>query len=142
MHGSCPVAPPSASTGESSALWLLDREAGPAGRKTQALLYFTAGPCAGLNFSAPTLQKENKNEWDVEPSYVEAHDNQGIGGREPGWAFGLANKLRNFGCEEAEHQAVAKFELLWWGRGHSENWNLKHWPVEIFLFACHLRMSK
>lgn len=116
-------------------MWLLDREAGPAGRKTLALLYFTAGPCAGLNFSAPTLQKENKNEWDVKPSYVEAHDNQGIGEREPGWAFGLANEFRNCGWEQAEHLALAKFEPLWGERGPSKKLEFKALACRKFSFC-------
>lgn len=54
---------------------------------------------------------------------MEARDNQGIGGKEPGWALGLEDNLRNCVASrgQAEHLAVAKFELLWWwGRGHSE----------------------
>lgn len=74
--------------------------------------------------------------------WKEAHDNQGIGEREPGWAFGLANEFRNCGWEQAEHLALAKFEPLRGERGPSKNWNLKHWPVESFLFVCHLRMIK
>ena len=55
LHGSRPQAPPTASTGESSALWFLDREAGPAGQgKHRILLSSTASPLAGLNFQLKT----------------------------------------------------------------------------------------
>lgn len=56
----------------------------------------------------------------MEPSCVEAQDNRGTGGREPGWVLGLANKLRN----QLGGGRASEFELLWWGRGHSENFGI------------------
>lgn len=98
-HGSRPYVPPTASTGESSALWFLDR-GGRAGRagKHRLLLSSTASPFAGLNFQLQTCKKKTQAKgWDVEPSCVKMQYSQGTGGRESGLALllVLANKHIN-----------------------------------------------
>lgn len=61
LHGSCPQAPPTASTRESSVLWFLDREAGPAGQgKHWLLLSGTASPFTGVNFQLKTCKKNQQ----------------------------------------------------------------------------------
>lgn len=40
---------------------------------------------------------------------MEAHDNRGNGGREPGWALGLANELRK--CVAGRRQSIWLWRL-------------------------------
>lgn len=77
--------PQPASTGESSALWFLDREAGPAGQgKHRPLLSSTASPFAGLNFQLKTCKKKKKvaesGLWNL--AVWKCVYSQGAGGRE------------------------------------------------------------
>lgn len=92
LHGSRPEARPSASTGESSALWFLDREAGPAGQGNTGFFYpAQPAPLLALTSSSKLAQKKKKKkgrEWDVEPSCVKLAVRSGHrGGRECGAGF-------------------------------------------------------
>lgn len=94
LHGSCPLAPPSASTGESSAVWFLDMEAGPAGQWNTGSFY-PAQPAPLLALTS--ISSSQVWGWDMEPSCVKTQYSWWYRweGMWAGFALVLANKHLN-----------------------------------------------